>query len=169
MWKSGPSRARPGQAEPSQPGLVRRLGLAPGQLLELASFRKTIDSFTRNAHFRVAPPKPIISSTRNCHFQNSIPIPAVDDPRPASPTAVSKIAVKNYVRASAAECACSHALKKSSSLLNVTNVARNPSDMILFASPCQPVRPEGYQHIARHGRQPPQSHRHSHSHRTGPT
>ena len=112
MWKSGPSRAGPGQAEPSQAGPGRRLGPAPGQLLELASFRKTIDSCTRNTHFRAAPPKPIISSTRNAHFQNSIPTPVGDDPRPASPTAVSKNRVKIYVRGSAAECVFLHAPNK---------------------------------------------------------
>ena len=71
------------------------LGPAPGQPLDLASFRKTLDSFTRNAHFRTAPPKPIISSTRNAYFQNSILTPAMDDPSPAGPMAASEIGRQN--------------------------------------------------------------------------
>ena len=67
------------------------LGPAPGQPLDLASFRKTLDSCTRNVHFRAGPPKPIVSSTRKAHFQNSILTHPVDDPSPAGPTAPSEI------------------------------------------------------------------------------
>ena len=61
----------------------------------LASFRKTVDSSTRNAHFPAGPPKPIISSTQNAYFQNSILTPAMDDPSPAGPTAASEIGRQN--------------------------------------------------------------------------
>ena len=67
------------------------LGPAPGQPLDLASFRKTLDSCTRNGHFRAGPPKPIVSSTRKAHFQNSILTHPVDDPSPAGPTAPTEI------------------------------------------------------------------------------
>ena len=76
----------------------------PGQPLELASFRKTFVSSTRNKCFWRGPPKPIISPTRNDHFQNSIFTPAVYDPSPASPTAPSEVAGKINMRPSAVEC-----------------------------------------------------------------
>ena len=90
-----PCRARPGRAKPSQAGQGRRLRPAPGQPLDLASLRKTVDSCTRNAHFRAGPPKPIVSSTRKAHFQNSILTHPVDDPSPAGPTAPSEIGRPN--------------------------------------------------------------------------
>jgi hypothetical protein len=61
----------------------------------LASFRKTVDLFTRNAHFLVGHLKLIVSSTRIDHFQNSIPTPGVDDPSPAGPTTASEIGRRN--------------------------------------------------------------------------
>jgi hypothetical protein len=87
FFEIGPCRARPGRAKPGQAGQGRRLGPAPGQPLDLASFRKTVDSFTRNAHFRAGPPKLIVSTTRNDHFQNSIHTSALDDLSPDDPTA----------------------------------------------------------------------------------
>ncbi len=107
-----PCRARPGRAKPSQAGPGRRLGPAPGQLLELASFRKTVDSFTRNAHFRAGPPKLIVSSTRNDHFQNSIHTSALDDLSPDNPTAPHIFPSGTKRHASAAKCVAISTMKK---------------------------------------------------------
>ena len=99
-----PCRARPGRAKPSQAGQGRRLGPAPGQSLDLAGFRKTVNSTTRNVHFRAGPPKLIVSSTQNDHFQNSIHTSALDDPRPDDPTAPHIFQSGKKRHASAAKC-----------------------------------------------------------------
>ena len=107
-----PCRARPGRAKPSQAGQGRRLGPAPGQPLDLASFRKTVDSFTRNAHFRAGPPKLMVSTTRNDYFQNSIHTSALDDLSPDDPTAPHIFPSGKKRHASAAKCVVISTTKK---------------------------------------------------------
>jgi hypothetical protein len=126
-----PCRARPGRAKPSQAGQGRRLGPAPGQPLDLASLRKTVDSCTRNAHFRAGPPKLIVSCTRNDHFQNSIHTSALDDLRKNQGWLHTFFGSEQKRHTSAAKYVVISAPKKQVSLLNVTvRSATNP--ILLF-------------------------------------
>ena len=121
--KHGPCQARPGRAKPSQACQGHRLGPAPGQPLALASFRKTVDSSTRNAHFRAGPPKLIVSTTRNDHFQNSIHTSALDDLSPDDPTAPHIFPSGKKRHASAAKCVVFPAPQNVTNQIPLLNVA----------------------------------------------
>ena len=118
-----PCRARPGRAKPSQAGQGRRLGPAPGQPLDLARVRKTVDSFTRNVHFRAGPPKLIVSSTQTDHFQNSIHTSALDDLSPDDPTAPHIFPSGKKPHASAAKCVVFPAPQNVTNQIPLLNVA----------------------------------------------
>jgi hypothetical protein len=144
-----PSRAGPGRAKPSPAGQGRRLEPAPGQLLDLASFKKTLDLSRRNKHFWGGPPKPIISPTPNDHIQNSILTPAVYDPSPAGPTAPSEIARQNCHAPLCGEMRCFFRPKKCNQPNPLTKPAgpacanepnRFPADLELTRAASQPFR-----------------------------
>jgi len=128
-----PCRARPGRAKPSQAGQGCRLGPAPGQLLDLASFRKTVDSCIRNAHFRAGPPKLIVSFTRNDHFRNSLLASLFFCRRKNQFWLHTFFGSEQKRHTSAAKCVVISAPKKQMSLLNVTSWSVKNS-VLLFES-----------------------------------